>query len=73
MISETTYNSQTKLIGEGILIGKHGIGYLNFAFAGNKGQKRPMFSFKALKRLEGLEIQSNMVLSEAKPSYVKEF
>ena len=29
MISETTYSSQTKLIGEGPLIGEHGIGYSN--------------------------------------------
>ena len=29
MISETTYSGQTKLIGEGLLIGEHGIGYSN--------------------------------------------
>ena len=29
MISETAYSSQTKLIGEGLLIGEHGIGYSN--------------------------------------------
>ena len=44
MISETTYNSQTKLIGEGLLIGEHGIGYSNLVFAANRGQKRPIFS-----------------------------
>ena len=31
--------------------------YSNLAFAGNKGQKRPIFGFKPLKRVEGLEIQ----------------
>ena len=58
MISETTYSSQTKLIGEGLLIGEHGIGYSNLAFAANKGQKRPIFSFKPLKCLEGLELEN---------------
>ena len=58
MISETAYSSQTKLIGESLCISEHGIGYSNLAFAANKGQKRPIFSFKPLKRLEGLEIQS---------------
>ena len=58
MISETTYSSQTKLIGEGFLIGEHRIGYSNLAFEAKKGQKRLIFSFKPLKRLEGLEIQS---------------
>ena len=41
MILETTYSSQTKLIGEGFLIGQHGIGYSNLAFEAKKGQKRP--------------------------------
>ena len=57
VISETAYSSQTKLIGQSLPIGEHGIGYLNLAFAANKGQKRLIFSFKPLKRLEGLEIQ----------------
>ena len=39
MISETAYSNQTKLIGEDLLIGEHGIGYLNLAFEANKGQK----------------------------------
>ena len=29
MISETTYSSQTKLIGQSLPIGEHGIGYSN--------------------------------------------
>ena len=58
MISETTYSSKTKLIGQSLCISEHGIGYLNLAFAAKKGQKRSIFSFKPLKRLEGLEIQS---------------
>ena len=58
MISETADSSQTKLIGEDLLIREHGIGYLNLAFEVKKGQKRLIFGFKPLKRLEGLEIQS---------------
>ena len=58
MISETAYSSQTKLIGEGLLIGEHGIGYLNLAFEAKKAQKWLIFCFKPLKSLEGLEIQS---------------
>ena len=58
MISETAYSSQTKLIGQSLPIGEHEIGYLNLAFEPQKGQKRAIFSFKPLKRLEGLEIQS---------------
>ena len=58
MFSETTYSSQTKLIGQSLYVTEHGIGYLNLAFAANKGQKRPIFNFKPLKRLEGLGIQS---------------
>ena len=58
MFLETAYSSQTKLIGPSLDISEHGIGYLNLAFAANKGQKRPMFNFKSLKRQEGLEIQS---------------
>ena len=57
MISKTAYSSQTKLIGEGLLIGGHGIGYSNLAFEAKKGQKRPIFSFKPLKRLQGLEFR----------------
>ena len=37
VFSETAYSSQTKLIGENLPIGEHGIGYLNLAFAANKG------------------------------------
>ena len=58
MISETAYSSQTKLLGQSLPIGEHGIGYLNLAFAANKGQKRLIFSFKPFKSLEGLEIQN---------------
>ena len=58
MITETAYSSQTKLIGEGLLIEEHGIGYLNLAFAANKGPKRPILSFNPMKHLEGLKIQS---------------
>ena len=35
MISETAYSSQTKLIGEGLPIKEHGIGYSNLALTGN--------------------------------------
>ena len=58
MILETTYSSQTKLIGQSLYESEYGIGYLNLAFEPQKGQKRAIFSFKPLKRLEGLEIQS---------------
>ena len=58
MILETAYSSQIKLIGEGLLIGEHGIGYSNLAFAANKGQKRLIFNFKPLRCLEGLKIQT---------------
>ena len=61
MISETAYSSQCKLIGEGLLIDWHGIGYLNLAFEAKKGLKRPIFSFKPLKYLEGLEIHSQNI------------
>ena len=33
MISENTYSCQIKLIGQSLCISKHGIGYLNLAFA----------------------------------------
>ena len=33
MISENTYSSQIKLIGQSLCISEHGIGYLNLAFA----------------------------------------
>ena len=56
VFSKTSYSSQTKLIGEGLFIREDGIGYSNLTFAANKGQKRPIFGFKPLKRLEGLEI-----------------
>ena len=58
MISETAYSSQTKLIGLSLHVSEHRIGYSDLAFAANKGRKRAIFSFKLLKRLEGLEIQS---------------
>ena len=58
MISETADSSQTKLIGEDLHISEHGKGYLNLAFEAKKGQKRLIFGFKPLKRLERLEIQS---------------
>ena len=58
MFSETTYSSQSKLIGQSFYIPEHGIGYLNLAFAANKRQKRPIFSFKPVKCLDWLEIQS---------------
>ena len=58
MISETTYSSQTKLKGQSPPIREHGIGYSNLAFEAKKGRERQIFSFKPLKRLEGLEIQS---------------
>ena len=58
VFSETAYSSQTKLIGPSVHLSEHGIGYLNLAFPANKDQKRPIFNFKPLKRLEGLEIQS---------------
>ena len=39
VFSETAYSSQTKLIGQSLCISEHGIGYLNLAFAANKGKK----------------------------------
>ena len=59
MFSETTYSSQTKLIGEGLLIKEHGIGYSNLAFEENKGQKRPIFSFKP--QAESTGFQNNLL------------
>ena len=58
VLSETADSSQTKLIGEDLFIREHRIGYLNLAFEAKKGQKRSIWGFKPLKRLEGLEIQS---------------
>ena len=58
MFSETTYSSQTKLIGPSLHVSEHGIGYLNLAFEAKKGQKGPILDFKPLKRTEELEIQS---------------
>ena len=55
VFSETTYSSQTKLIGLSLHVAEHGIGYSDLVFTANKGQKRPIFSFKPLKYLEGLE------------------
>ena len=56
VFSKTAYSSPTKLIGESLCISEHGIGYSNLAFAANKGQKRPIFSFKPLKWLHLLVI-----------------
>ena len=39
MISEIVDSGQTKLIGEDLLIGEHGIGYLNLAFEAKKALK----------------------------------
>ena len=58
VFSETAHSSKTKLIGLSLHVSEHGLGYSDLAFAANKGQKRPIFSFKPLKHLEGLEIQS---------------
>ena len=55
MISKTAHISQTKLIGEDLLIEDHGIDYLNLALEAKKGQ---YLVFKPLKHLEGLKIQS---------------
>ena len=55
MTSETAHSSQTKLVGQSLPIREHGIDYLHLAFPAKKG---PIFSFKPLKHLEGLEIQS---------------
>ena len=57
MISETAHSSQTKLIGQSLPIGGHWVGYINLAFAANNGRKRPLFSSKPLKSLEGLEFR----------------
>ena len=54
MVSETTYSSQTKLIGQRLHVLEYGIGYSNLAFKANKGQKRSIFSLKPLKCLKGL-------------------
>ena len=55
---ETANNSQTKLIGEGSLIREQEIGYSNLTFEAKKGQKKQILSFRPLKRIEGLKIQS---------------
>ena len=60
IISETPYSSQTKLIGQRLCTSEHGIGYLILAFAANKGQKRPLFSFR-MTRNSGLEHQYKKV------------
>ena len=39
MILETTYSSQTKLIGQSLPIGEHGIGYSKLAYAADKGKR----------------------------------
>ena len=38
MISDTTYSSQTKLIGQSFHVSEHGIGYSNLAFEAKKGR-----------------------------------
>ena len=58
VFSDTTYDSQTKLIGQSLHASEHAIGYLNLTFAANKGQKGPIFSFKPSKGLDGLEVQT---------------
>ena len=58
VFSETAYSSHTKLIGESLCISEHGIGYSILAFAANEGRKRPIFTFKPMKCLKGLEIQN---------------
>ena len=58
MFSKTAYSSKTKLKGVSLLIGEHGIGDLDLDVEAKKGQKRQIFSFKPLKRQEGLEIQN---------------
>ena len=40
MFSEIAYSGQTKLIGEGLLIGEHGMGYSNLAFEAKQGKKK---------------------------------
>ena len=61
MISETAHSSQTKLIWQSLPNRGHRIGYSNLAFSISKGQKRPIFGFKPLKCLDGLEIQSLII------------
>ena len=58
MFSGAAKSSQTILIGDGLPVREHGIGYMNLAFEAKKGRKRSMLGFKPLERLEGLEIQS---------------
>ena len=38
MIPESTYSSQTKLMGQSLCVSEQRIGHLNLAFAANKGQ-----------------------------------
>ena len=55
MISETAYSSQTKLIGEGLLIKEHGIGYSNLTpdpqAGGSGGPRGSKFKFHQIKKL----------------------
>ena len=44
-IWRTLYSSQAKLIGEGLLIREHVMGYLNLAFEAKKGQKKADIGF----------------------------
>ena len=70
MISETAYSSIIKLLGISLLIGEHGIGYSNLAFAAKKGQKIPIFIFKPFKHLEGLDSE---IEHKYKRIYKKEY
>ena len=58
MISETACSSQTKLIGLNLHVSKHRIGYSNLVLVFNGGPKKLIFTFKLLKCLHGLKIQS---------------
>ena len=54
MISETAYSTQTKLIGEGLLIWEHGIGYSNLTPDPQRGLGGPRgsnFKFRQIKKL----------------------
>ena len=76
MISETADDSQNQLIGEGLFIEEQGIGYTNLAFEVKKGIKGPIFSFKPLKRLDGLKIPGksiNMKIFLTKGIHKKQF
>ena len=54
MILETTYCSKTKQ--------EHGTDYLDLAFSANKMEKELIFSFKVVKRLNGLIIKKYLIV-----------